>query len=152
MDTKSLQLACKPLIYTAEQSDFEALGHLPSGWQEGAGWSFFWILSCLLKLALTASLWMSCPVVGWVDSHCSSEEELTEGQSWKGCSEWNDIWLGTGHQQCSSGISSRARFVQCVSKVWTQELNAPLAHLLMTKTGKCCWLPWWTKGLSEESR
>lgn len=28
MDTKSLQLACKPLIYTAEQSDFEALGHL----------------------------------------------------------------------------------------------------------------------------
>lgn len=24
------------------------------------------------------------------------------------------IWLGTGHQQCSSGISSWARFVQCV--------------------------------------
>ena len=32
-------------------------------------------------------------------------EELAEGQSSKGCSEWGYIWLVVSHQQCSSGIS-----------------------------------------------
>jgi len=41
-------------------------------------------------------------------------EELAEGQSSSGCSEWGYICLATTHQWCSSGFNSRTSSVQCI--------------------------------------
>ncbi|KAK4830643.1 hypothetical protein QYF61_012486 [Mycteria americana] len=80
--------------------------------------------------------------------HGALGEEMAEQQSSKGYSEWGYIWLVTGHQWCSSRLSSRANiFINDLM----QELNAPLASLLM--------IPNWgvlltrgRRGLAEGSR
>jgi len=49
--------------------------------------------------------------------HSVLGEELAEEQGSKGGSEWDYLWLVTGHQQYSSGFGSRATFLQYINKL-----------------------------------